>query len=522
MALVLVLVASSVLGVAASPRPWPEEKYSVSRTGFYPGNWSWDGRRVVDYNVSVILRAGLCIAASPVILDLNGDNVSDIVVNSCDGFTYAISGGNYRVLWKKRTGLGLVSPAAADLDGDKVPDIVIAGPGVLFSLRGSDGAQEWVVKGLFYKTTPGIADVNCDGRPDVVANTLDGKVAVISGSGGIEAWVKVGSQEVSIPAIGDVNGDKCPDIVVAEGNHIHVVSYSNGSWKVYSLGLDARITGYPSLYDVNGDGVLDVIIATPNYLYAIDVKDHELLWRARVTGFSYSSPSVGDVDGDDVPDVVLATTDGIYLFSLHGRLERFFRGVNAAFGSVIISDVDGDGHNELVVARYDGEIDIVDLTGSKNYYDGLEFAYVTQGPIMKPAAIGDVDGDGVPEIIVGSRDFNLYLIDPVTTQPTTTKTKVSPSEASTATPSTTTTTVKALTRTTYASKASITTKITKHPIRAANTTSSQTNQAQGTPVSFTPGASSGLPSPNYGLLAGLAVFLGVVSAFTLLYVKKRR
>ncbi len=33
LALILVLVVSSVLGVAASPRPWLEEKYSVSRTG---------------------------------------------------------------------------------------------------------------------------------------------------------------------------------------------------------------------------------------------------------------------------------------------------------------------------------------------------------------------------------------------------------------------------------------------------------------------------------------------------------
>ena len=236
----------------------------------------------MDYNVSVILRAGLCIAASPVILDLNGDNVSDIVVNSCDGFTYAISGGSYHVLWKRRTGLGLVSPAAADLDRDGVPDIVIAGPGVLFSFCGSDGAQEWVVKGLFYKATPGIADVNCDGRLDVVANTLDGKVAIISGNGGIKAWVKVGSQEVSIPAIGDVNGDKCPDIVVAEGNHVHVVSYSNRSWKVYSLGLDARITGYSPLYDVNGDDVLDVLIATPNHLYTINTKNYKILWKARI------------------------------------------------------------------------------------------------------------------------------------------------------------------------------------------------------------------------------------------------
>lgn len=492
--LALVLLFPIVSG-ASSPSPWAEMKFSTYRDGLDNRVWDWGSMRYYSYNMSAVFTAGLCIASSPVLVDVDGDGADDIFFASCDGNTYALHGRDYGVMWAVKAGYGLVSPAAADLNGDGIIDIVIGGPGGLYALNSLTGAAEWVVNGSFHRAVPAVADVDGDGSLEVVANEMSGYVTIIDFGGYVELRQFLGHEAVHAPAVGDVTGDGVDDVVAVEGTFLHVLTHAGGSWSLFTADLNATINGFPSLHDVDGDGALDILVVAGETLYAISFRSW-ILWSANVRGETYTSPSVGDVDGDGEDEIVVPSSDGLFIFSLNGSLEASYPGVDASFGSVIIADIDGDGSLEMIVARYDGRVEIVDIGTYGTYFGGIEYEGITGGPIMAPPSIGDVDGDGLPEVVVGSRDFRLYIIDGI------------PEEAVTA---------LATTPTTTSSSSSTTPQMTT-PTQAATTSTASAT----TPSGFTTGPAPMVWRPNTGLLAALAVLLAAVIALAVLGSRLRR
>ncbi len=141
----------------------------------------------------------------------------------------------------------------ADVNGDGLPDLVVADAGPGTDGTGSPGVsvllQNAASPGTFaapvtYATPPGatdvaVADVNGDGRPDIVVATLapfpTGAISVLlqnpspaaPGTFGTATSYAGFGQPLSV-AIGDLNGDGHPDIAVADGTSA-VVLFQNAS-----------------------------------------------------------------------------------------------------------------------------------------------------------------------------------------------------------------------------------------------------------------------------------------------------
>jgi len=73
-----------------------------------------------------------------------------------------------------------------------------------------------------------------------------------------------------------------------------------------------------------------------------------------------------------------------------------------------IGDVDGDGELEIVLGTSDNDLVVYNFTGGSI---DEEARYSTGDKIKSPPAIADVDDDGVLEIIFGSDDANLYVLN---------------------------------------------------------------------------------------------------------------
>ncbi len=215
-------------------------------------------------------------------------NISDFVFRDMDrdGHTDIVTAGG--ILYGQGNFKFNLVPAPAtvnqrflvgDFDGDSVADILTSS-GILFgqgnrSFTAPTGSVPpcWMA----YARNPVAADLNGDGKDDVVCGTYDVPLVEIYDGAGRSGLVQ--DQTLMIPwaspggiiqsiSVGDFNGDGRPDIAVGTGSGpddvVLFTANADGTYQIssYPIGVNPidSIVG-----DFNGDGALD--IAFLNFIY---------------------------------------------------------------------------------------------------------------------------------------------------------------------------------------------------------------------------------------------------------------
>jgi hypothetical protein len=284
-----------------------------------------------------------------------------------------------------------------------------------------------------------IADVNGDGKPDIVAaNFGSSTVSVLlnSGSGTTLAFAAqvnygVGS-EPDILAIADVNADGKPDIVApnVDSNTVSVLlnagtgtTLAFATQVTYSVGSVPRVV---AIADVNADGKPDIVAAN-NGATTVSVLLNSgtgttLAFATQVT-YSVGSEPVGvaiaDVNADGKPDILAANslsgTVSVLLNAGTGTILAFATQVTYGVGShpdiLAIADVNADGKPDIVVANYGSNTVSVLL----NSGTGATLAFATQVPYSvgigpQVVVISDVNADGKPDIVAANTGSNTVSV----------------------------------------------------------------------------------------------------------------
>ncbi len=242
--------------------------------------------------------------------------------------------------------------------------------------------------GTVLVSQPVIADLGLTpGFAQIIFGTKAGMLYVLrhNGDGSWSAapgWPQsVGAHIASSPAVADLDGDGIPEIVVGYGSNYDTnhPSHPGGAsafrrdgtlmWAVttapFSDWTNAPVYGTPAVGDIDGDGKLEVVFGSfDHHVYVVDAATGIAKpgWPVDVGDTVYSSAALYDIDGDGLPDIIIGTDN----YLVNGGCLR--------------------------VLRFDG----TSVTGFPKCIDQT---------INSTPVVADLDGDGKPEIIVGTGAF---------------------------------------------------------------------------------------------------------------------
>jgi len=168
--------------------------------------------------------------------------------------------------------------------------------------------------------------------------------------------------------------------------------------------------------DLDGDGIGDLVGAArgitsgfffPGAVYAVSGRDGQVLYsfdKHTPIGITTAYPTVsacGDVDGDGVPDFAISAFGVALVSGADGTLIRAYP--TSVFAGV--GDVNGDGRGDLaIVDPYSPVVHYVRVYSGADSEQLVAFPFNVSYPlltqIIELLGVGDVDGDGHPDVAV--------------------------------------------------------------------------------------------------------------------------
>jgi len=326
---------------------------------------------------------------------------------------------------------------AADVNGDGFADVIMPGPFVASANSDSiailNGRADGTLSSRQYITVPqtpyalAVGDVNGDGNLDLVSisqfggQTVTANVLLGDGHGNFQLANASQTFPGIFPAnaiMSDLDGDGQPDLVLAVQN----LAGTGGNliWLQNTGGAFAApitLTAYPGNYryfsvaDFNKDGKPDILYVAPDSTFHILFNQGNGQFNDQVaTGLNgiVGVATVLDFNLDGAPDLIVQVqqtgSSSATLYSLAGN-------GNGSFTQV--ASMNTEGNINLISGDFDhdGFPDLAGPWGTEPstivYYFGDGHGNFTAqqfvGPEGQYVAVGDFNGDGLPDVVVPDR-----------------------------------------------------------------------------------------------------------------------
>jgi len=333
----------------------------------------------------------------------------------------------------------ITKPVAADIIGDENKELIVSnffnpyGEVYVFYHNGSI-VTGWPKRVGRFVTSPAVADLNGDGILEIIFSETassshfpNGKIHVLESDGGyLEGWPVVLNgtilQECSV-SIGDIDGDGMLEVMSGTGGTFSPGGCDNPSCyinynRIYALNSDGSIvkgwpiemsSGFnprstPVLVDLDGNNDLEIVFGgilaqVPHDEGIVQTFHHD---GTEVEEFSFVNDVwnwaivAGDVNNDGEIEIF---THG-YKIDESGKPMPDWQTQQEVISYLALADVDGDQRAEIIYGNIFGEVYVVDYNGIP--LEGWPVSTVPGDIVDGNPIVGDIDGDGDVEILIGS------------------------------------------------------------------------------------------------------------------------
>ena len=180
---------------------------------------------------------------------------------------------------------------------------------------------------------------------------------------------------------------------------------------VYQLQYTSAIDAKPlAIDDTDGDGLLEILCGTRERVFLLESMTQngypeKIIWETRFL----SSGQIVDLDGDGRKEIVGADNfnDSIRIFENRGNdsydemlvIKNETAGSNVFGEQFAIGDFNGNGIPELVTGDSEGELFVYESVGDNMLIETWRIKLDVEDAYQLSA--GDLTGDGIPEFVVG-------------------------------------------------------------------------------------------------------------------------
>jgi VCBS repeat protein len=270
---------------------------------------------------------------------------------------------------------------------------------------------------------PTVADLNGDGRPDLVtANYRANTVSVLLNRGrgalGARKDYATGREPFSV-AIGDLNGDGKADLVAQldEAAVSILLNSGDGSFGAKrDYPTNELGSSLPVVADLTADGKADLVTYNEGDTVSVLLNRGDGTFepaRNYATGRGVSSLAVDDLNGDGRPDLATANTRASTVSVLVNRGDGSFapkrdlRTARSPF-SVKTRDLNGDRKLDIVTANFGG-ISVLRNKGGGSFgahrdYPNCRPCFADSKPDFASIETADLNRDGKPDVVTRNDD----------------------------------------------------------------------------------------------------------------------
>lgn len=359
--------------------------------------------------------------------------------------------------------LGPAAVTLADIDGIPGKEIIVSetSPSNLVHIYRHDGTElpGWprstaAAAGADWNwAAPAVGDIDGDGSPEIIVNTLNAVVwawhadgtEVRDGDnnsgtegifymrgGAVWEWARSG------PALFDLDGDGAKDIIFGTKNddtglrRLMAIKYDGTDVAGFPYISNGPINCDPAIGDLDNNGMVEIVFYDKlKYVYAVQQDGTDYPGFPKYTGITasdewVSSPGLGDMDGDGMLEIIyspnisglsskICVLDTDYAGGTSGD---FLSGFpvdlpGSSEGSPIIGDIDGDGSPDILHGIGGGNesapYNLYAYHSDGSPIDG--FPITLTGPLMASVTITDIDNDMDVDIVYGGWDFQVHVWD---------------------------------------------------------------------------------------------------------------